>query len=754
MESYKVFLSHSTKDSEFVEKLARALKNEGFEPWLCEVDIIPGDNFVAEIEEGLSRSDLAILIWSPDAARSAWTKIEWTSVLEREISESRIRLGFVLLKDAQRPELLRTKVYIDARADADRGLCDTVAWAKRVRDMRRIVGTKSTYFFLDYEPRDFVGRAEQIETLYAALAEGPGMFLLCGEPGSGKSTLALKFAWQAQGAFDAVLFQSCGQRAAEEIGVELAARLKLDVGTPPPEKQIESAKRWLGERRSLLVLDDIWNNDVKQLMPGPPVSVLCTSRQHHLPWIEPSSAREVESFSREEAETIFRIYLGEENTARYRTALAEFAERVERLPIAVVVAAAILRGEFGPLDEAARGLRLEGLRNEVHDVAGLLRRAIESQPEREQKLLKAMAVCAPAGFWLQLASEIAGLDEAESRVARNQLMSFSLLRLLDRDRQRFQLHALLREQLWKNPEVAELRGKHAAALEGLFRDWESHWRECRECLPEVIPAMQFLWKADEIDRVGWLAYSGSKAGLRTGELEATHRIAKEEESFWARREDAKAKDVLQRNHGIQAVILKAWGRLGAAMELLKKQEDLCLELGNKDGLSKTYGNQALILKAWGRLDEAMTLHKREEALCLELGNKDGLQASYGNQALILNAWGRLDEAMALHKKEEALCLALGDKDGLSACYGNQAEILQCWGRLDEAMELLKRQEALCLALGNRRDLGHCYWSWGLLARAQDDWETEQEKLKRALEIFTELKMPRERDAVEAELKKR
>jgi hypothetical protein len=43
--------------------------------------------------------------------------------------------------------------------------------------------------------------------------------------------------------------------------------------------------------------------------------------------------------------------------------------------------------------------------------------------------------------------EIAGLTEAEGRAARNRLVDASLLRMLDRDRQRFQLHALLREEL-------------------------------------------------------------------------------------------------------------------------------------------------------------------------------------------------------------------------------------------------------------------------------------------------------------------
>jgi hypothetical protein len=90
---------------------------------------------------------------------------------------------------------------------------------------------------------------------------------------------------------------------------------------------------------------------------------------------------------------------------------------------------------------------------------------------------------------------------------------------------------------------------------------------------------------------------------------------------------------------------------------------------------------------------------------------------------------------------------------LQASYGNQALILKDWGRLKEALALHKKGEALCLELGTRRDLAYCYWQWGLLAREQRDRKTEREKLASALDIFTELNMPRERDAVLAELEK-
>jgi hypothetical protein len=69
------------------------------------------------------------------------------------------------------------------------------------------------------------------------------------------------------------------------------------------------------------------------------------------------------------------------------------------------------------------------------------------------------------------------------------------------------------------------------------------------------------------------------------------------------------------------------------------------------------------------------------------------------------------------------------------------------------LALHKKQEALCLEMGNRSSLAYCYWGWGLLAREQRDSKTAREKLASALDIFTELNMPKQREAVRAELEK-
>jgi hypothetical protein len=160
-------------------------------------------------------------------------------------------------------------------------------------------------------------------------------------------------------------------------------------------------------------------------------------------------------------------------------------------------------------------------------------------------------VCALEGFWLPLTAEIAGLTEAAGRDARNRLVDASLLRMLDRDRQRFQLHALLREELRNLAPFEELQAAHAAGLERWFSDWEGRWRECRECLPEVIPAVQHLCEKSQSSRAALLSYRGFATGKRIGEL-------------------------------------------GIALRIVQQEEALCLELGNKDDLQRSYGDQTLI----------------------------------------------------------------------------------------------------------------------------------------------------------------
>ena len=563
----KVFLSHSTKDADFVKQLAAAIIGARSEAWLCEVDVGKFENFVSKIEEGLKWCDVALLIWSPDAASSKWTEKEWTSVLARQVAEQKRRLGIVMLRDHDLPELLRTENFIDARSDPHEALRETVAWLEQRESVKRFLGLP------EYRPQDFVGRGPYLQQLRSTFSGEPMVFLLHGEPGTGKSTLALQFAWDAQKDFDAVVFQTCGRRPLDAITAELVERLPIDVKTLAPDRQRDAAKQWLRQRQSLLVLDDVWPNgegkiEVTQLEPGPACSVLYTSRLKSLPGLTPKKqTSEVEKFTASEAEELFHTYLdpvfSREQVDKHRQPLLDFAARVEMLPIAVAVGASLLRGrEATGLGKAVFKLRLDQLADGAKDVNALFRTAIDSQPAREQKLLAACAVCVQEGFWLPLAAQIAGLDEDEADDAADILVRGSLLRVLDGERRRFQLHALLREQLRARAGadgLAELQERHAAALEKLFKDWETRWRDCRECLEEIIPAATVPRSKAKNNRAGHSRLLGILARRRIGELDVALRIMQKRKRWLPLATNANS---LQASYGNQALILQSLGAAG------------------------------------------------------------------------------------------------------------------------------------------------------------------------------------------------
>src|SRR5713101_460460 len=75
-----VFLSHSSKDKEFVRHLAGELIREEITVWLDEVELRVGDN-LSGIESSIRASDYLVVVLSKAAVESGW--------VEREIEVAR-----------------------------------------------------------------------------------------------------------------------------------------------------------------------------------------------------------------------------------------------------------------------------------------------------------------------------------------------------------------------------------------------------------------------------------------------------------------------------------------------------------------------------------------------------------------------------------------------------------------------------------------------------------------------------------------
>lgn len=72
----KVFISHSSANKEFVDKLTRDLNENGIDTWYDKTEIMPGDNLMEKLQEGLDEATHYIFVLSPEALESKWVEYE------------------------------------------------------------------------------------------------------------------------------------------------------------------------------------------------------------------------------------------------------------------------------------------------------------------------------------------------------------------------------------------------------------------------------------------------------------------------------------------------------------------------------------------------------------------------------------------------------------------------------------------------------------------------------------------------------
>lgn len=109
-----MFLSHNAADKEYVRPLAAAMQLTGAHVWFDEWIIRPGDSIPNAISEGLSTFGIFALVWSHNAANSAWVHREMNAAVARWLADKSCRLVPVRLDNAPLPALLSDLQYVDA----------------------------------------------------------------------------------------------------------------------------------------------------------------------------------------------------------------------------------------------------------------------------------------------------------------------------------------------------------------------------------------------------------------------------------------------------------------------------------------------------------------------------------------------------------------------------------------------------------------------------------------------------------------
>jgi hypothetical protein len=70
-----VFISYSKSRRALTQALARHLEAEGFSVW-WDTDLLPADNFRAEIDRQLELATAVVIVWTPESVKSEWVCAE------------------------------------------------------------------------------------------------------------------------------------------------------------------------------------------------------------------------------------------------------------------------------------------------------------------------------------------------------------------------------------------------------------------------------------------------------------------------------------------------------------------------------------------------------------------------------------------------------------------------------------------------------------------------------------------------------
>jgi hypothetical protein len=225
------------------------------------------------------------------------------------------------------------------------------------------------------------------------------------------------------------------------------------------------------------------------------------------------------------------------------------------------------RGELAELFSAT----LLGLRGtpQGYSPSSLLE-MVTALPDRERRLLTAMAACAPGGFGLAVSARMAGLEERSARETLEGLLSRSLVRELNQNGPRYLVPGLVRDAVEPAPH------DHARAVFRHFAGWISSPQDYALDLPDLEHSLRFTLTASD-DEEAWslachLARLGCAVTTHHDRLAEAHEFMESLANVADRKADRRVLADCTRE---QVWILQRWGRTGKVRQLGVEREALC-----------------------------------------------------------------------------------------------------------------------------------------------------------------------------------
>jgi len=86
---YSCFISYSSADQEFAERLHADLQDKGVRTWFAPHDVHAGKKLHEQIDEAIRVHDKLLLVLSPESMASEWVATEIAKARKREVREGK-----------------------------------------------------------------------------------------------------------------------------------------------------------------------------------------------------------------------------------------------------------------------------------------------------------------------------------------------------------------------------------------------------------------------------------------------------------------------------------------------------------------------------------------------------------------------------------------------------------------------------------------------------------------------------------------
>jgi tetratricopeptide (TPR) repeat protein len=617
----------------------------------------------------------------------------------------------------------------------------------------------------------FTGRKDELKQLEEVLLSQSGEKVcsivgLTGGGGIGKSALACHFATIHRDKFpDGVIGLRVDKKDVNTIVLELARQIGKPVDLDDYIEPGAIMQELFASRRMLLIFDNAENaDDIKVLRPGGNLcAVIVTTRNQQLPFsldVAEAATIRLQSLPAKDALELLRKILGE---SRINTALAA-AQRITnivgRLPLALQVVGAALRGKPRSLETFAESLqtqkdqlkllpRLRVRGDKELNVEASLNLSLELLEEEEIDFFACLSVCAEEGFALKTAMAAADCeDEWEAEEFLNTLYGLSLLNYAETEQNRFVLHPLVREYA---KSLAQERNLLTIAQERhaqFFVDWLQSDNveditvvaEVAANLDDVILAAELLQhqKVDTPQRkmktyqfILQLQPLLEKYGYWQKAITLVARFQSWAEQFEDWNAVVKYKMHEARYWSFAGEFERAEEILHSAQANLLKIEDLDTQKRREAKVLTVLGG---VLQKQDKFKDARQVFEQAIEIAETLNDQSSLAIGLNCLGGLLQKQGKLEEAQQTFERGIKIAETLNDQSSLAIGLNCLGGLLQKQGKLEEAQQTFERQIEIAETLNDQFSLAIGLNRLGGLLQKQGKLEEAQQTFERQIEI--------------------